>query len=89
MNLTGIQEKHMQTNSIKGYEVDHVGYAVREIRAAKPVFEAIGFKFGKLIYDPSRNDPSRNVNICFGEMGGVTVELIEPAQKKRARWIYI
>lgn len=56
--------------------IDHIGYAVRSVRQSLPQFEKLGFAFGAII-----EDKSRNVSICFGEKDNYRIELISPLSK--------
>lgn len=57
------------------FKIDHIGYAVRDISAAKTHFEAFGFEF-----TDNEVDEMRNVNVSIGQTGrgGVKVELLAP-----------
>ena len=52
-------------------EVDHIGYAVKNIEKAKEAFTQLGFLFGDTI-----EDPMRNIYICFGQEGGLFISFI-------------
>lgn len=54
-------------------QIDHIGYAVKNIEKAKPHFETLGFSFEETFTD---ND--RNIYICFGNNGEYRIELIQP-----------
>lgn len=54
--------------------VHHVGYAVRSIEKAVPIFEALGFDVNGAVVD----DEGRNVRIVFMQNMGVTIELVAP-----------
>ena len=54
-------------------EIDHIGYAVKDIAQAIPLFAALGFEFM-----PDTSDSVRNVKVCLGSSGGVKVELCAP-----------
>lgn len=58
--------------------VDHIGYAVRDISKAKKNFELLGFSFETII-----DDVERNVRILFGYNQAYRIELISPLEKKR------
>ena len=57
-------------------EVDHIGYAVKDIEKSKAIFETIGYSFGELV-----EDHERNVYICFGTMDSTRIELVSPLKK--------
>lgn len=46
-------------------EIDHIGYAVKDIAQAIPLFAALGFEFM-----PDTSDSVRNVKVCLGSSGG-------------------
>lgn len=52
--------------------VHHIGYAVNNIAGALEEFKKLGFEYGEIVYDQSRN-----INICFIKNGEIRVELIE------------
>lgn len=54
--------------------IDHIGYAVKDIEKAKKNMESLGYKF-----DPTINDPNRNIYISFGELDGYRIELVSPS----------
>ena len=56
--------------------IDHVGYAVKNIKKALPSFRALGFEFGEEICDDLRK-----INLCFGQKDGYVIELVSPAYK--------
>lgn len=56
--------------------VDHIGYAVKSIDAAKKSMEVLGFQFGETV-----EDMDRNIYISFGEFDGYKVELVAPRGK--------
>lgn len=59
--------------------IDHIGYAVNDIGAAKNSFSALGYSFhGNMV------DDFRNVIVCVGENGGVRVELLAPLPEKKS-----
>lgn len=53
--------------------IDHIGYAVKDINKAKSVFEKLGYSFEKTV-----TDNNRNIFISFGKMDGYRIELIAP-----------
>ncbi len=53
--------------------IDHIGYAVKKIDAARTAFETLGFTFGELV-----DDPDRNILIQFGSNDGYQIELVCP-----------
>jgi len=55
-------------------EIDHIGYAVKDLNAAIGEFQDLGFQKGNII-----EDTERNVNICFMEGHGYKIELVTPA----------
>ena len=57
-------------------EIDHVGYAVKNIKKALPSFQALGFEFDEEICDDLRK-----INLCFGKKDGYVIELVSPACK--------
>ena len=52
-------------------QIDHIGYAVKNIDKAKKSFEALGYKFEDTIQD---ND--RNIFISFGTLDNYKIELV-------------
>ena len=56
--------------------IDHVGYAVKNIKKALPSFQALGFEFAEIICDDLRK-----INLCFGQKDGYVIELVSPAYK--------
>lgn len=58
--------------------IDHIGYAVKNIERATRSFEAVGFQFGEVI-----EDTDRNIYICFGENDGYRIELVAPLDKMK------
>ena len=54
-------------------EVDHIGYAVKNIDKAKKSMEILGYTF-----EPTVEDKDRNIFISFGELDGYRVELVAP-----------
>lgn len=46
-------------------EIDHIGYAVKDIAQALPLFAALGFEFVS-----EMSDRVRNVKVCLGSSGG-------------------
>lgn len=55
-------------------QIDHIGYAVPDIKKAIEAFEALGYCFENVL-----DDKARHVFICFGSNGSVRVELISPS----------
>ncbi len=53
--------------------IDHIGYAVKDIDKSKRLFEFLGFIFEELIED---ND--RNIYLQFGKRDGYKIELVAP-----------
>lgn len=58
-------------------EINHIGYAVKNIERAIRSFGELGF-----IFDPVINDYDRNVYLAFGSKDGYCVELVSPIDKK-------
>ena len=54
-------------------QIDHIGYAVKNIDKARKSMEALGYRFGENI-----RDDARKICIAFGEMDGYRVELVAP-----------
>ena len=52
-------------------DIDHIGYAVKDINAAVAAFEMFGYMFGELV-----NDDARNVIAVMGQLGSTKVELL-------------
>lgn len=63
------------------YAVDHIGYAVKDIRSAIGSFEVLGYSFGSV-----RVDACRKVNVCLGESvcGGAKIELLSPMDGEKS-----
>lgn len=57
-------------------KINHIGYAVRSIDKAVDSFKELGFDFGPII-----DDATRNVQISFGENDGYRIELVSPLDK--------
>lgn len=55
-------------------EIDHIGYAVKNIEEAMEQMRLLGYSFGKEI-----KDEGRKVWIAFGNFKGYRVELVAPA----------
>lgn len=55
-------------------DIDHIGYAVRDISKSILAFGSLGFVFGGII-----EDRDRNILLCFGEKNGYRIELVSPA----------
>ena len=53
--------------------VDHIGYAVKNINQAKKAMEVLGYLFEETI-----EDKERNIYIAFGELDGYRIELVSP-----------
>lgn len=53
--------------------VDHIGYAVKNIDKAKKIMELLGYLFEENI-----EDRERNIYISFGELDGYRIELVAP-----------
>jgi len=58
-------------------QVDHIGYAVRDIEKAQKKFEVIGYSF-----EPVVQDDARGIYISFGVMDGYRIELVAPISKE-------
>ena len=56
-------------------DIDHIGYAVRDIERARRCMEALGYAFQEVA-----EDPDRNVRIQFGEKDGYQIELVSPLE---------
>ena len=52
-------------------QIDHIGYAVKNIEKAKLSFQALGYTFGDTI-----NDTDRNIYISFGQLDNYKIELV-------------
>ena len=63
-------------------KIDHIGYAVRDINKAKPIFEELGYEFEKTV-----TDKARNIYISFGKFsgGGTKLNLYRQSATDR-RW---
>ena len=59
--------------------VDHIGYAVRDMQAAKEKFEALGFTFSLEVADELRK-----VNVCVASTGDFRVELLAPLEGQKS-----
>ena len=59
-------------------QVDHIGYAVKQINKAIDYFMQLGFEFGCVV-----DDQDRNIRIAFGSDGNYRIELIQPLDKKK------
>jgi len=59
--------------------VDHIGIAVESIEKAREVFD-------KLLGQPSGTEEveSQKVRVCFYNLGGVRIELLEPTSEESA-----
>ena len=53
--------------------IDHIGYAVKDMRKARQALQELGYALGETVADTERQ-----VSICFGEKDGYRVELIAP-----------
>ena len=51
--------------------IDHIGYAVKDIRAAMEAFRKLGYAFGAVV-----TDRRLHVTAVMGALGGVRVELV-------------
>ncbi len=60
--------------------IDHIGYAVIDMGAARRVFSVLGYGFSEEVIDDRRN-----VTVCMAENvhGGVKVELLAPVPGRR------
>ncbi len=56
-------------------QIDHLGYAVKNIEKARKALETLGFVFSH----PAIEDRDRNIRIQFGEKDGYRLELVAPA----------
>ena len=56
--------------------IDHIGYAVKNIDRAQTAFTRLGFAF-----EPAVDDTDRNIRIAFGEKDGCRIELVCPLDK--------
>ncbi len=59
-------------------KVEHIGYAVKDIKKASDAFRSLGF-----IVSDDIVDECRNVNVAIAEMGGVKVELLSPVDGRK------
>ena len=59
-------------------KTDHIGYAVKNMERAAASFEKLGYEFGPVI-----DDASRNVKLAFGEKDGYRIELVCPADRAK------
>ena len=59
--------------------VDHIGYAVKDMKQAKKKFEALGF-----IFSDEKEDELRSVNVCVASKGDIRIELLSPVEGKRS-----
>lgn len=53
--------------------IDHVGYAVKQIKKSIEFLQAIGFVFEEPV-----DDTDRNIKVCFGRKGAYCIELVSP-----------
>lgn len=58
--------------------IHHFGYAVKKIPESISDFEKLGFKLKTEIF----TDQTRNVDICFMEKDGVSIEVIAPQDQE-------
>lgn len=66
-------------------EIDHIGYAVKNIAAAVLAFEKLGYSFGRIV-----KDEKRHVMAVMGFLGTMKIELIAPnARGGYRRWMVI
>ena len=54
-------------------EIDHIGYAVKSIDVALPIFQQFGYVFEEFI-----TDEARNFVAGMGKLGNMKVELLMP-----------
>jgi len=59
--------------------IDHIGYAVKDIKRARESLEYLGFQFT----EPVIKDTDRNIEIQFGAKDGYRIELIAPIPNGR------
>lgn len=59
-------------------KIDHIGYAVKNIKKSIVEFEKLGYVFEDVLIDVKRN-----IYICFGELDGYRIELVSPYDKKQ------
>ena len=59
--------------------IDHIGYAVADMDAAKKIFSALGYK----MYE-DMTDNFRGANVCMAGLGGVKVKLLAPLPKGKS-----
>ena len=59
--------------------VDHIGYAVKDMKSAREQFSALGYEFGE-----EKPDEHRKVRLSMGQMGGVKVELLAPLNNEKS-----
>lgn len=45
--------------------VDHIGYAVKDMKSARELFSALGYEFGE-----EKPDEFRKVSVSMGQIGG-------------------
>ncbi len=63
---------------LKGLNVHHIGYLVKNINKAGEMFSLLGFEVAsELTYDEYRQ-----INIQFMQKDGYMIELVEPADKE-------
>lgn len=60
-------------------KIDHIGYAVENIKKSITEFEKLGYVFEDVIVDVKRN-----IYICFGRLDGYKIELVSPYDKKQS-----
>lgn len=60
-------------------EIDHIGYAVKNIDKSIIEFKKLGYVFENIIIDVKRN-----INICFGSLDGYRIELVSPYDKNQS-----
>lgn len=61
-------------------DIHHIGYAVKNIEKARDTFKSLGFmEEGTVVFDEYRN-----VNILFLKNQSYRIELIAPADMKKA-----
>lgn len=61
------------------FKIDHIGYAVKDLKKAINLFSHLGYAF-----DDDKIDQLRNVRICVGVSGGGRVELVSPIDNSKS-----
>lgn len=59
--------------------VDHIGYAVNDMKEAKGKFETLGFTF--LL---EKTDELRNVDVCVAVKNDIRIEILAPSEGKKS-----